>query len=156
MACVDVFTRKAYLEEMLKKDAINVKDAFETIVQRAHVQPHSLLSDQDGAFLGGEFGEYIKSKKIMLNTNALRDHHVMGIIDNFAFRIKNILTKGFLNEQNVEWRSKIQQIVNNYNKDGTTALGGLSPDEAGKKELGPAEKPPNGSESRDENKAQRT
>ena len=55
LACVDVFTRKAYLEEMLKKDALNVKDAFETIVQRAHVQPHSLLSDQDGAFLGGEF-----------------------------------------------------------------------------------------------------
>ena len=152
LACVDVFTRKAYLEEMMKKDAINVKDAFEFILKRAHVQPHSLLSDQDGAFLGGEFGEYIKTKQIVLNTNALRDHHVMGIIDNFAFRIKNILTKGFLNEKNVEWRSKIQQIVDNYNKDETTALGGLAPDEAGKKELGPEEKPPNKPESPDEKK----
>ena len=80
---------------MLKKDAINVKDAFETIVKRAHVQPHSLLSDQDGAFLGGEFGEYIKSKHIILNTNALEDHHALGIIDNFDFGIKNIFTKGF-------------------------------------------------------------
>ena len=152
LACVDVFTRKAYLEEMLKKNAIDVKKAFQTIIGRAKVKPNSLLSDQDGAFLGGEFGTYINKEQIILNTNALRDHHALGIIDNFAFRIKNILTKGFLNDKNVEWRTKIQGIVDNYNKDETSALGGIAPDKAGSDTLPPEEKAPNKPESPEEKK----
>ena len=35
LACVDVFTRKAYVEPMEKKDANNVKTAFEDILKRA-------------------------------------------------------------------------------------------------------------------------
>jgi hypothetical protein len=108
LACVDVYTRRAYVEAMPQKSADSVKTAFTTILERANAQPKSLLSDQDGAFLGGTFGELLTQKKIILNTNALRDHHVMGIIDNFAFRIKNILTKGFLNSKNVEWTGKNQ------------------------------------------------
>ena len=152
LACVDVFTRKAYLEEMLNKDAIDVKKAFQIIVGRAKVKPNSLLSDQDGAFLGGEFGTYINKEQIILNTNALRDHHALGIIDNFAFRIKNILTKGFLNDKSVEWRTKIQGIVDNYNKDETSALGGIAPDKAGSDTLPPEEKAPNKPESPEEKK----
>jgi len=63
----------------------------------------------------------------------------MGIIDNFAFRIKNILTKGFLDDKNVEWLSKIQNIVNQYNSDGTAGLGGIAPNDAHKQELPPPE-----------------
>ena len=139
LACVDVFTRKAYVEAMKQKNADNVKTAFEEILKKANTQPESLLSDQDGAFLGGVFGEYINTKKIILNTNALRDHHALGIIDNFAFRIKNILTKGFLNDKNVMWIDKIQTIVENYNKDGTAGLGGIAPNEAHKTTLQPEE-----------------
>jgi hypothetical protein len=66
LACVDVFTRRAYLEEMKQKNAVNVKEAFNKILEKSNGQPQSLLSDQDGAFLGGEFGDYIKEKKIIL------------------------------------------------------------------------------------------
>jgi hypothetical protein len=142
LACVDVFTRKAYVEPMKQKSADNVKEAFEAILGRAGTKPQSLLSDQDGAFLGGTFGQLLNEKAIILNTNALRDHHVMGIIDNFAFRIKNILTKGFLNDKNVEWLGKIQEIVDNYNKDGTAGLGGIAPNDAHKEDLPPEEKAP--------------
>ena len=155
LACVDVFTRKAYVEPMKQKNAQNVEEAFESIVKKAKVQPESLLSDQDGAFLGGVFGEYLDMKKIILNTNALRDHHAMGIIDNFAFRIKNILTKGFLNDKNVEWLTKIQGIVDQYNKDGTAGIGGIAPNEAGNKELSVEEKPPQGKPESPEEKEQR-
>ena len=68
----------------------------------------------------------------------------MGIIDNFAFKIKNILTKGFLNSKNVEWVGKIQQIVDQYNSDENSALGGIAPNDADKQELPPEEKAPQG------------
>jgi hypothetical protein len=155
LACVDVYTRRAYVEAMPQKNAESVKTAFTTILDRANAQPQSLLSDQDGAFLGGTFGELLTQKKIILNTNALRDHHVMGIIDNFAFRIKNILTKGFLNSKNVEWIGKIQQIVDQYNSDENTALGGMSPNDADKNELPPEEKAPQGKPESPEDKKQR-
>jgi len=63
LACVDVFTRKAYVEPMMQKDANNCKTAFETILNRAHAQPRSLISDQDGAFLGGVFSELLDQKR---------------------------------------------------------------------------------------------
>ena len=155
LACVDVFSRKAYVEAMKQKNAENVEKAFDDIIKKANATPESLISDQDGAFLGGVFTTYLKNKNIILNTNALRDHHVMGIIDNFAFRIKNILTKGFLNDNNVEWLGKIQGIVDQYNKDGTEGLGGIAPNDAGKKELESEEKAPQGRPEGPEEKKQR-
>ena len=155
LACVDVFTRKAYVEPMKQKNAENVEKAFDDIIKKANATPESLISDQDGAFLGGVFTTYLRNKNIILNTNALRDHHVMGIIDNFAFRIKNILTKGFLNDNEVEWLGKIQAIVDQYNKDGTEGLGGIAPNDAGKKELESEEKPPQGKPEGPEEKKQR-
>ena len=98
------------------------------------------MSDQDGAFLGGRFGELLRKEEIILNTNALKDHHALGIIDNFAFRIKNTLTKGFLNAKNVEWLDKIQEIVKTYNADTNRGLGGIAPNKADDDKLPPEEK----------------
>ena len=138
LACVDVFTRKAYVEPMKLKSSENVETAFKAILGRAHAKPQSLLNDQDSAFLNGSFKDYIAKENIYLSTNALRDHRALGIIDNFAYRIKNILTKGFLNERNVKWLDKIQGIVDQYNNDSNAGIGGFKPNDAGKETL-PAE-----------------
>ena len=41
LACVDVFTRRAYVEAMPQKNAESVKTAFTTILERANAQPKS-------------------------------------------------------------------------------------------------------------------
>ena len=151
LACVDVFTRKAYVEPMKLKNSENVEVAFKSILDRGKVKPQSLHSDQDSAFLNGTFKDHIAKENIFLSTNALRDHHALGIIDNFAFRIKNILTKGFLNEKNVEWLSKIQGIVNQYNNDSNAGVGGFKPNDAGKETL-PTEEKAQGDEGPEEKK----
>ena len=59
------------------------------------VKPRCIISDHDPAFLSNEFSSYLDKLQIPLNVNALGDHHVLGIIDKFAKRIKTILTAMF-------------------------------------------------------------
>ena len=72
-------------------------------------------------------------KQIPLNVNALGDHHALGIIDNFAGRIKRILTALFLDNSNTRWIHAIGAIVKRYNRSPHEALSGISPDDATKK-----------------------
>jgi hypothetical protein len=109
---VDVFTRKAYLEPMKNKDSYASYDAFRKILQRSGGKPHAMLSDQDRAFLQGAFERFATKENIVLNTNALKDHHAMGIIDNYAKRLKGILTKIFLRQGNTEWVDILKKVAN--------------------------------------------
>lgn len=129
-ACVDVFTRKAYLEPMKNKDSYASYEAFSKILQRSGVKPHAMLSDQDRAFLQGAFEKFANKENIVLNTNALKDHHAMGIIDNYAKRLKGILTKIFLRQGNTDWVDILQKVVDVENKKKTSALGNIAPAEA--------------------------
>jgi hypothetical protein len=66
------------------------------------VKPRSILSDHDSSFLSKEFTEHLDKLQIPLNVNAISDHHALGIIDNFAKRIKTILTAMFLKNKNTK------------------------------------------------------
>ena len=116
MASVDVFTRMAWVEPMKNKDSENCAEAFDKILGRSGGTPRSMISDQDRAFIQGPFLDLMDKKKIALTTNALKDHRALGIIDNFAKRIKDVLTKTFIRVKDVKWLGIIQEIVNRYNK----------------------------------------
>jgi hypothetical protein len=122
MACMDVFTRKAWVEPMKNKDSDNCAAAFEEIKRNSNVAPRSMISDQDRAFIQGAFQKMADKHKIALTMNALKDHRALGIIDNFAKRIKDVLTKTFLRTKDVKWLDIIQSIVSRYNKGSTSAL----------------------------------
>ena len=62
--------------------------------------------------------------------NAKQDHRALSIIDNFAKRIKTILTKTFLVNKNKKWINKIQKIIDIYNNTPHIALDGLTPQQA--------------------------
>ena len=76
LACVDVFSRKAYVQPMLNKDDESVKKALITIFK--DTKPESILSDHDSSFLSKTVQAYLSSLKIPLNVNALSDHHPQG------------------------------------------------------------------------------
>ena len=86
LCCIDVFTRKAYVEPMLFKDSEAVTNAFARILAFNKVQPRSIISDNDTAYQNILFQKFLEMKEIAINYNALHDHHVLGIIDNFAKR----------------------------------------------------------------------
>lgn len=132
LCCIDVFTRKAYAEPMLYKDSATVTKAFARIVAFNKVQPRSILSDNDAAYQQPIFQHLLTMKNIAINYNALHDHHVLGIIDNFAKRLKTILTTTFLKEHNTEWLEVLPKIIEIYNKSQHSALGDIKPNEATK------------------------
>ena len=71
-------------------------------------------------------------KNIAINYNALHDHHVLGIIDNFARRLKTILTTMFLKEGNTKWLDRLQPILDIYNKSEHSGINDIAPNDAAK------------------------
>ena len=122
LACVDVFTRRVMLEPMKTKDSVACLAAFKKIVAREGKKPRSMLSDQDAAFLTTPFSKYVQKEQIATTTNALKDHRALGIIDNFAKRLKLTLNKTFVRTKNNRWLDIIQPIVANLNNKPTEAL----------------------------------
>ena len=134
LVCIDVFSRRAYVEKLKDKTPEEVSRAFDEILKRARDKPRSILSDQEGSFLSKLFEAKLDSYKIPLNTNATGDHHALGIIDNFAKRIKAILTATFLKYNTTRWIDDIQRIVSHYNDTQHSALEHLTPNQAMNKE----------------------
>ena len=81
-----------------------------------------MISDQDRAFIQGPFIDLTNKKQIALTTHALKDHRALGITDNIAKRIKDVLTKTFIRVKDVKWLGIIQEIVNRYNKATNSSL----------------------------------
>jgi hypothetical protein len=136
LVCVDVFTRKAWGEPMKYKDSVSAREAISTIINKYN-KPRSILIDNDAGFLssdgrvGETFSQYLEKDGIALQTNALKDHHAMGIIDNFALRLRTILAKTAIKENSVRWIGQVDKILDIYNNAPNSALGNLSPNEAG-------------------------
>ena len=95
---------------------------------------HQILSDNEGSLQSNIFDKYLEDNNMILTMNAKQDHRVLGIIHNFAKRIKTILSKTFLVNKNKRWIDKIDNVVNIYNNTPHLAIDGLTPSQALKPE----------------------
>ena len=129
LCCVDVFTRKVYVEALKEKDSEACAKAFEKIMKSNGVKPRSILSDHDAAFLREPFQKILTKEGIALNLNALNDHHALGI---FARRFKMILTTTFLKNHTTKWLDRYQNIIAIYNNTKHSSLKDKTPNEATK------------------------
>ncbi len=57
------------------------------------------MSDNGSSFLGEKFKKLLSEYNINHDANAVGDHNALGIVDNFAKRIKRILKAQFLQTQ---------------------------------------------------------
>ena len=68
-----------------------------SILKHVGTKPRSMLIDNDAAFLsndgstGETFSTMLEKKGIALQTNALKDHKAMGIIDKCAKRLQRTI-----------------------------------------------------------------
>jgi hypothetical protein len=132
LCCVDVFTRVAYAEPLKLKDSEALAAAFQKLVDKAGVKPRSILSDHEAGFLIDPFQKLINKYNIALSVNALHDHHALGIIDNFARRLKVILTTVFLKNKTTKWTDRLQDIIRVYNNSQHSSINDHKPKEAEK------------------------
>ena len=128
-AVVDVFTRFTYIVPLKNKDIESTTKALEEVINYNKSPPNLIMSDNDSSFLGSEFQKLLVKYDIHHDPNAVGDHNSLGIIDNFAKRIKRILTAHFLQTKKKNWIDIIQKVVKTYNTSPHSALGSFSPSE---------------------------
>jgi len=126
-AVMDVFSRFAYIIPIKNKDIETTSKALEEVLSYNKTAPNLIMSDNDSSFLGGEFQKVLVKHDIHHDPNAVGDHNSLGIIDNFAKRIKRILTAHFLQTNKKNWLDIYQKIVRTYNHSPHSSLGGYSP-----------------------------
>ena len=110
---VDVFTRFAYIIPMKNKDIDSTSKALEEILSYNKTKPYLIMSDNDSSFLGSEFQKVLVKYDIHHDPNAVGDHNSLGIIDNFAKRIKRILTAYFLQTKKKNWIDAFSEVIYN-------------------------------------------
>jgi hypothetical protein len=125
LCAIDAFTRKVWLEAMKTKSSEASAVAFQEILERANAKPRSITTDNDSGFLKGDaqggaadentFEQLLERKGIQISTNAMRDHHALGIIDRFARTFKEALTQSMLRDKTSDWTQFVQEIQDNYN-----------------------------------------
>ena len=129
-AVVDVFTRFAYIVPMKNKDILSTTLALEEVINYNKNSPDLVMSDNDASFLGDKFQKLLVKHNIHHDPNAVGDHNALGIVDNFAKRIKRILTAQFLHTQSKNWIDNIQKIIRTYNASPHRSLDDISPVDA--------------------------
>ena len=72
----------------------------------------------------------LEKKGIALQTNALKDHNAMGIIDNFAKRLKTIVAATAIKTNSVRWIDQVDDILKRYNNSANSAIANKTPNEA--------------------------
>jgi hypothetical protein len=128
---VDIFTRQAYCQAMKTKDINDTTAALNTILGQIKTTPKIIHSDNDSSFMGEKFQKLLNSHNIIHDPNSLHDHSALGIIDNFAKRIKLVFAKIFIRTGKKVWITYLDTFLKNYNNDAHSSLDGLSPNEAG-------------------------
>ena len=111
LVLIDVFSRMVYVEPLQSKLAEPVLEAFKKLVNKVMSKQssdkvlkektkrhsiHEIITDNEGSFQSNIMDKYLEDNNIMITMNAMHDHHVLGVIDNFAKYLKTVLTKTFL------------------------------------------------------------
>jgi hypothetical protein len=131
LVIIDVFTRKAYVRPIKKKDVGDVMASLEDIFYNDDYIPKAITSDNDKTFLSE------KIQKLFMDNNihhdaiiAGDDHNILGIIDRFALTLKNIFSKIFIRNNRPNWIDHYSLVVKQYNNTKHSALDGLTPNMA--------------------------
>ena len=128
LVCIDVFSRKAYVKAMKNKDTSTVINTFtHFLTHKTGPNIRSIIADQDPAWTNDTWLNFMEKENIAFNTNALKDHRALGIIDNFAKRIKLTLNKRFVDTNSTKWTDYIEKVITTYNNQEHRSLGETTP-----------------------------
>ena len=123
--CVDVFTRKAFIEPIKSKQPSDTYVAFEKIVKRAG-KPIWVYHDQGREWLG-QFKLYCEKENIVSLTNLLHEHTSLAIVDRFSRTIKSMIEKYMTGYNTTSFVDKVSYLVNLYNNTPHSGIEGIKP-----------------------------
>lgn len=126
---IDVFSR--YVDAIMLKDKGEDEclNAIKLILSYNKINPKTIMSDSESAFLSSKFINFLESKDIKLEPVVLNNHHALGIIDRFCRTLKSRLTKLFLARKSTEWINDISNIIYQYNNTENRGILNFTPQE---------------------------
>lgn len=133
LCIIDVYSRKVWCYKMKNKDNNNVFESFQKFMNDSDLKkytPTILMSDNDSTFINDKFQQILESNKIIHQPNKLNDHHALGLVDSFARTLKKTFTRLFLQHNNTNWISELDEVIKNYNGMSNSALKNIKPNNA--------------------------
>jgi len=112
--CVDVFSRKVWLEKMTTKTAIKTRDAFKRIIERAGISPNNVLSDNGGEFKG-EFSQFCDDEDIKQRFTRAYTPEANGITERMNREVRKIIRAYMVRNNTLKWTDILQDVENNKN-----------------------------------------
>ena len=122
LTAIDPFSKKAFVETLLKKDAVSVTDGFRKILDRLGFKPVFFFSDRGKEFLNTTFKAMLKKNHIDIYTS--KDSAIKAsIIERFQKTLMTKVYKFLTRENSSKYIHVLQDIIRNYNDTPHTATG---------------------------------
>ena len=114
LTAIDPFSKKAFVEPILKKDAISVTNAFEKIINRLGFKPVFFFSDQGKEFVNRTFQSLLSKYHIAFYTS--KDATIKAsIVERFNRTLMTRVHKFLTKENSSRYIHVLQDIIKNYN-----------------------------------------
>ena len=123
--CVDVFTRRAFVEPIKSKRPTDTEAAFKKIVAKGG-KPEWVYHDQGNEWMGS-FRLFCEIEGIVNLTNLLHEHTSLSIIDRFSLTIKREIEKYMSAHNTTSFLGALPQLVEMYNNSPHSGIEHIKP-----------------------------
>ena len=126
LSAIDAFSRKAYLQPIKNKSALEVLDGFKHIYENSGENIEVLQSDQGKEFYNTKFQAYLRSKHIEL-FSTLGSETKAAIVERFHRTILERVYRYFSLVGKKRYVDVLQKFVDSYNDTPHRTLGFIAP-----------------------------
>ena len=122
LTVIDVFSRKAFVEPLLRKTAESVAQGFEKILNRLGFRPFYFNSDQGPEFVNATFKALLRKHKIDFFTSNDADIKC-AIVERFNRTLMGKIYRYLTKHNSHRYLDVLPDIINNYNNLRHSAVG---------------------------------
>ena len=127
---IDCFTKKVFARPLKKKNAIEMANATESILNDLDHFPNTVITDEGLEYYNSKVRSIFAEKSI--HHYSIKTKMKASIVERFNRTLKSRLEKYFYTYKTKNWVDVLSQFVTNYNKTYHRSIG-MSPDEVNDK-----------------------
>lgn len=112
--CVDVFSRKVWVEKMRARGGEQTTKALTAIIARAGIAPSTIMSD-NGTEFKGTFADFCKGQGIKQSRSRTYSPQANGLVERANLDIRKIMRGFMVKNGNLNWTRVLRDIEENKN-----------------------------------------
>ena len=122
LTCIDVFSKKAYVKPLLKKNAKSVSDAFREILHSSEKSPRFLNCDQGKEFSNSQLGNVLKEHSVKFFTTKDSDIKA-GVVERFNKSLMQRIFRYLTKNNTRTFVNVLPDIIRAYNRSRHSSTG---------------------------------